>query len=117
MVQIAEGLRAIKAAGFELEFNEDLAQRGDAIPWYYPLAGELKYTRSLGDLFTVLRMTKIGRGAVSKFVGALEMVGIAPQGTQKTAHTLETAADCLVEGAQKDLFTPMYMMIARKPIA
>ncbi|KAF8246267.1 hypothetical protein K440DRAFT_553769 [Wilcoxina mikolae CBS 423.85] len=117
MVRISEGLRAIKAAGFELEFHEDLAQRPDEIPWYYPLAGDLKYVRSVSDLFTVLRMTKIGRGAVHKLVGALEMVGIAPKGTQKTADTLAVAADCLVAGAKENLFTPMYMMIARKPLA
>jgi sterol 24-C-methyltransferase len=100
MVKISEGLRAIKAAGFELEFHEDLSQRGDEIPWWYPLAGEMKYCRSVGDLFTVLRMTKFGRGAVHKLVGALEMVGVAPQGTQKTADTLAVAADCLVAGAK-----------------
>lgn len=61
-------------------------------------------------------MTKIGRGAVHKLVGALEMVGIAPQGTQKTADTLAVSADALVEGGQLNLFTPMYMMIARKPL-
>jgi sterol 24-C-methyltransferase len=116
MVTISEGLRAIKAAGFELEFHEDLAKRPDPIPWYYPLAGDMKYCRSLADLFTVFRMTKIGRGAVHKLVGALEMVGIAPKGTQKTADTLAVSADALVEGAKLDLFTPMYMMIARKPL-
>jgi len=117
MVRISEGLRAIKAAGFELEFHEDLAQRSDEIPWYYPLAGEMKYCRSVGDLFTVLRMTKFGRGAVHKLVSVLEMVGIAPAGTQKTADTLAVAADSLVAGAKENLFTPMYMMIARKPMA
>ena len=44
------------------------------------------------------------------------MVGIAPQGTQKTADTLAVSADALVEGGQLNLFTPMYMMIARKPL-
>lgn len=116
MVNIAEGLRAIKAAGFELEYHEDLAKRPDPIPWYYPLAGELKHCRSLADLFTVFRMTKIGRGVMHKFVGGLEAIGIAPKGTQKTADTLAMSGDALVEGAKLDLFTPMYMMVARKPL-
>lgn len=55
MVKISEALRAIKAAGFELEFHDDLATRGDEVPWYYPLAGEFKYARTLYDLLTVLR--------------------------------------------------------------
>ncbi|KAI5778916.1 S-adenosyl-L-methionine-dependent methyltransferase [Geopyxis carbonaria] len=116
MVKVSEGLRAIKAAGFELEFHEDLAQRGDEIPWYYPLAGDVKHCNSLSDVFTILRMTKVGRAAVHKFVGLLETVGIAPAGTQKTADTLAVAADALVEGGKLNLFTPMYMMIARKPM-
>lgn len=115
MVKISEALKAIKAAGFELEFNEDLAQRNDEIPWYYPLAGDLKYCQSIADLFTVFRMTKLGRGIVHKLVGGLEMVGVAPAGTQKTADILAVAADCLVAGGKLNLFTPMYMMIARKP--
>ncbi|RPA97868.1 hypothetical protein L873DRAFT_1689887 [Choiromyces venosus 120613-1] len=116
MVRISEALRAIKAAGFELEFHEDLAQRGDAIPWYYPIAGEMKYVRSLGDFFTILRMTRFGRGAVHKLIGGLETVGVAPYGTQKTADSLAVAADSLVAGAKLNLFTPMYLMVARKPM-
>lgn len=100
MVKIPEALRAIQAAGFVLEHHEDLAQRPDPIPWYYPLAGDLKYVRSIGDLFTVLRMTRLGRGLVHRLVGGLEMVGLAPQGTQKTADTLAVAADCLVAGGK-----------------
>lgn len=55
MVKISEAVKAMKAVGFELEFNEDLATRPDAVPWYYPLSGEFKYARNLYDLFTVLR--------------------------------------------------------------
>jgi len=43
------------------------------------------------------------------------MVGIAPGGTQKTADSLALAADCLVAGGQQKLFTPMYLMVGRKP--
>ena len=100
MVKIPEALRAIQAAGFVLEHHEDLAQRPDPIPWYYPLAGDLKYVRSVSDLFTVLRMTRLGRGLVHRLVGGLEMIGLAPQGTQKTADTLAVAADCLVAGGK-----------------
>ncbi|KAK5001285.1 Delta(24)-sterol C-methyltransferase, partial [Elasticomyces elasticus] len=69
------------------------------------------------DLPTLVRMTKIGRGAVHRFVGALEMIGLAPRGTQKTADSLARAADCLVAGGKEKLFTPMYLMVARKPRA
>jgi len=117
MVRISEGIAAIKAAGFDLELHEDLAKRPDATPWYYPLAGDFKYMGTITDFFTIARMTRVGRGLVHRFVGLLEMVGVAPGGTQKTADSLALAADCLVAGAKEDLFTPMYLMIARKPKA
>lgn len=115
MVKISEALQAIKAAGFDLEFQEDLANRPDTRPWYYPLAGNLWQANNVWDLFTVARMTKIGRGLVSSALGVGEKVNLIPHGTAKTARSLEWAADCLVEGGQLKLFTPMYLMIARKP--
>lgn len=116
MVRISEGIAAIKAAGFELELHEDLAKRPDKTPWYYPLAGDFSMMGTVWDFPTIFRMTKLGRGLTHKFVGLLEMVGIAPGGTQKTANSLALAADCLVAGAKEDLFTPMYLMVARKPL-
>jgi sterol 24-C-methyltransferase len=116
MVRISEGIAAIKAAGFELELHEDLAKRPDATPWYYPLAGDFSMMGTLWDFPTIFRMTKFGRGLTNRLVGFLETVGIAPGGTQKTATSLALAADCLVAGAKEDLFTPMYLMVARKPL-
>lgn len=115
MEKIEVALKAMKAAGFELELNEDLADRPDEFPWYWPLSGELKYMQSIWDFPTLVRMTHLGRGIVHRFVGALEMIGIAPRGTQKTADSLALAADCLVAGGREKLFTPMYLMVGRKP--
>jgi sterol 24-C-methyltransferase len=115
MCKVEEGVRAIQAAGFELLVNEDLAERPDPMPWYWPLAGELKYVQSAFDLFTVFRMTKWGRFVMHNFIGGLETVGLAPVGTKKTAESLGVAADCLVAGGREHLFTPMYLMVGRKP--
>ncbi|KAF2198938.1 hypothetical protein GQ43DRAFT_421372 [Delitschia confertaspora ATCC 74209] len=115
MEKIEVALEAMKKAGFVMEHHEDLAERDDPMPWYWPIAGELKNVSTIYDIPTVIRMTKIGRGLVHKFVGGLEMIGLAPKGTQKTADSLATAADCLVAGAKEKLFTPMYLMVGRKP--
>ena len=115
MVKISEGLQAIKAAGFILEVHEDLADRPDKRPWYYPLAGDFSMMGSIWDIPSIARMHRYGRGAVHILVGILEKLGIASQGTQKTAGSLAQAADCLVAGGKEKLFTPMYLMIARKP--
>lgn len=115
MEKIEVALAAIKAAGFELELNEDLADRPDKRPWYWPLTGDFSYMGSYWDFPTIFRLTKFGRGAVHKLVGALEMIKLVPSGTQKTADSLALAADSLVAGGQEKLFTPMYLMVARKP--
>ena len=115
MVKISEGLKAIKAAGFELELSEDLADRTDARPWYYPIDGDLRMAGTVGDVVTIARMTKWGRYLSHNAIGACERVGLMPKGTKKTADSLAWAADCLVAGGKEKLFTPMYLMIGRKP--
>ena len=117
MVKISEGLQAIKAAGFELEISEDLAENVDARPWYYPLDGDLRMAASIGDVLTIARMTRWGRFIAHNTIGLLEKASILPRGTKKTADGLAVAADCVVAGGQQKLFTPMYLMIARKPAA
>ncbi|TVY45779.1 Sterol 24-C-methyltransferase [Lachnellula subtilissima] len=118
MEKISVALDAMTKAGFQLELHSDLAdiQGGDEIPWYWPLSGDLRYMQSIWDLPTLIRMTHTGRTVVHKFVGALETIGLAPKGTQKTADSLATAADCLVAGGKEKLFTPMYLMVGRKPL-
>jgi len=116
MCKIQEALDAMRAVGFEMILNEDLAERPDPLPWYWPIAGELRHMQSIKDLFTVVRMTWWGRAIAHRLAGALEMVGLAPAGTQKTADSLAVAADSLVAGAKEKLFTPMYLMVARKPL-
>ncbi|KAL5614269.1 hypothetical protein BROUX41_004379 [Berkeleyomyces rouxiae] len=115
MCKISEGVAAMKAAGFELILHEDLADRDDPYPWYWPLSGEMKYIQSVGDVFTIVRMTKWGRTFMHKLSGVLELLHIAPPGTMKTADSLAVAADCLVAGARQHLFTPMYLMVGKKP--
>lgn len=117
MEKVEVALDAMKKAGFVMEHHEDLAAREDEdyAPWYWPLSGQLKYITGLGDIPTILRMTKVGRGIVHKFVGALETIGLAPAGTQKTADSLAIGGDALVAGGREKLFTPMYLMVGRKP--
>ena len=116
MEKIEVGVKAMKAVGFELEVNEDMADRPDnSLPWYWPLSGDLKYMQSVWDFPTLARMTHLGRGIAHRLVGVLEMLRIAPRGTRKTADSLAVAADALVAGGRDKLFTPMYLMVGRKP--
>ena len=116
MEKVEVAIKAMDSAGFEMMHHEDLADRPDRRPWYWPLAGDFWMMDSWRDFLLIARMTKLGRGAVHRLVGAFERIGMIPKGTQKAADSLALAADSLVAGGQKKLFTPMYLMVGRKPI-
>ena len=111
---ISDAREGLINAGFEITYEENLAQKGDVVPWYYPLAGDLTQVRSLWDLVTVFRMTRVGRFFTQTSLGLLERVGLAPKGTKRVGESLGYAADCLVEGGQRDLFTPMMLFVCKK---
>lgn len=115
MCKVSEALAAMKTVGFEMLHHEDLAQRPDPLPWWWPISGQISYIQSLKDIFTIARMTHTGRMIMHNLLGVFEACRLVPVGTKKTANSLSLAADCLVAGAQENLFTPMYLMVARKP--
>ncbi|KAF7552392.1 hypothetical protein G7Z17_g4351 [Cylindrodendrum hubeiense] len=116
MFKIEDGLAAMRDAGFELQVNEDLADDEDSsAPWYWPLDSNIKYVQTVGDLVTVMRMNKWGRLVMHNLFSVMEAVRLAPAGTRKTAESLSTAADALVDGGKQKLFTPMYLMVGKKP--
>ncbi|XP_027106903.2 cycloartenol-C-24-methyltransferase 1 isoform X2 [Coffea arabica] len=102
-------LEAVKKAGFEVIWEKDLAA-DSPVPWYLPLD---KSHFSLSSF----RLTAVGRLITKNLVKALEYVGLAPNGSQRVQDFLEKAAEGLVAGGKKDIFTPMYFFLARKPLS
>ncbi|KAB5541014.1 hypothetical protein DKX38_013988 [Salix brachista] len=98
---------ALKKAGFEVMWSKDLAV-GSHLPWYLPLD---KSHFSLSSF----RLTAVGRFLTKNMVKALEYVGLAPKGSQRVQDFLEKAAEGLVEGGRKEIFTPLFFFVARKP--
>ncbi|KAI5205569.1 hypothetical protein AUEXF2481DRAFT_26192 [Aureobasidium subglaciale EXF-2481] len=116
MVTRKEAEKAFLKAGFTMLHDEDLAERKDARPWYAPLSGNINYATGIWDFLGALRMTKAGRFVMESLLSSLEMVRLAPSGTAETAKELSVGADALVAGGKKALFTPMYLMVGRKPL-
>ncbi|GAQ44832.1 delta(24)-sterol C-methyltransferase [Aspergillus tubingensis] len=114
---ISEGLDAMKSAGFEILHHEDFAHRPCTAPWYYPLDISLWNARHYGDLFYYALMSKWGRTATHYMLRGLETVRAVPKGTTAVEDSLDLAGDSLVEAGKKDIFTPMYLMLGRKPDA
>jgi sterol 24-C-methyltransferase len=49
-------------------------------------------------------------------VAGLEKVGIAPAGSRRVSQLLNMAADNLVAGGERNIFTPMFLYVVRKPL-
>ncbi|KAE8238805.1 hypothetical protein A4X13_0g4097, partial [Tilletia indica] len=106
---------ALTKVGFEIEQEQDLADVGDKISWYYPLEGDIRKCQTLWDVVMCWRMTWFGKLTTQSTVKLLEMVKLAPKGTYDVGESLKVAADALVAGGQTKLFTPMMHFVARKP--
>ena len=102
-------LKALKDSGFEIIDAYD-ANRGVhskyEVPWYATLLGALSLEG--------FRMTRLGRICTHSLVSTLEMLKIAPAGATKVSSLLNATALDLVEGGQKELFTPSFFFQARK---
>jgi len=106
---------ALKTVGFEIEHEEDLADRPDDVPWYYPLEGDIWKAQTFWDYLTVWRMSWSGKLVTHNAIRLMEFVGLLPKGTWQVGEALKVAAAALVKGGQTKLFTPMYLVVCRKP--
>lgn len=115
MRSLSKARKAFDTVGFRVEHEEDLAERPDPVSWYYPLEGDIFKAQTAWDYFTVWRMSWSGKLVTHNALRVLEFFRIVPKGTWEVGETLRVAADALVKGGQTKLFTPMYLVIARKP--
>lgn len=115
MRTIAQARSALKTVGFEILHEDDLAARGDRVPWFYPLRGNLRECQNVWDYATVIRMTWFGKIFTQSMVRVFEAIGLAPKGTFEIGEALKLAADALVAGAEAQLFTPMMLFVCKKP--
>lgn len=105
----AEVVKALEDSGFEVLDSYD-ANRGvhspHEIPWYQTLKGEFSLKG--------FRMTRFGRICTHCMVFTLETLRIAPKGSLRVSALLNATALDLVEGGEKEMFTPSFFFLARK---
>lgn len=100
---------ALRTVGFEVLGTRDLAlQTGPSIPWYQPLVGS-------GLSLASFRSSRVGRWVTHNTLRVLEGLRISPQGTVRVAETLNLCAAAMAEAGRLGIFTPMYLIHARKP--
>lgn len=102
---------ALKRVGFELVESRDAALDANpgGEPWYRIL------TPSYFSPFR-LQFTPTGTFLMNRVLNAMEMVGLAPAGSGKVREMLRQAQLGLVVGGEQGTFTPMYLVLARKPL-
>ena len=108
-------VKALKAAGFEVEESYDYIEMFEKmpvkqLPWYEPLDGKVSITNP-GQF----RATPFGRWVTGNIVWGMEKVRLAPKGTYHTQEILQQAGVGLVEGGKTGIFTPAFFFKARKP--
>jgi sterol 24-C-methyltransferase len=91
---------ALKTVGFQIEHEEDLAERPDAIPWYYRLEGDIFKAQSAWVFFMALLLTWFGK-LITHVLHLLGFLRIIPKDAWKACVTLSTAAHTLVEAGKK----------------
>ncbi|KFK38047.1 hypothetical protein AALP_AA3G063200 [Arabis alpina] len=100
-------LEAMKQAGFEVICDKNLA-KDSPVPWYLPVDA------SQFSLFS-LRVSPVGRFLTHILIKVLECVRIFPEGTHRIQTMLEKATSELVNAGKKEIFTPIYFVLAQKP--
>lgn len=125
MIEIGNGIpemrslqsvrQALRAVGFEVLHEEDLAERPDDIPWYYPLEGDLFKAQTLRDLLLCWKTSANGKFVTHYGLWLMEKLHLVPSGTFDVCEKLKIAGDACVWGGKEKLFTPMYLVISKKP--
>ncbi|KAJ3615724.1 hypothetical protein Zmor_012353 [Zophobas morio] len=104
-------IKSVKVAGFKVLEYEDVAYNTDerfVFPWYYSLQGRFSFAQ--------FRHTASGR-RLTHFVATIgEKLGLLPRGTRDVHSILLTAADSLVAGGLKGIFTPLLRITAIKDV-
>ena len=109
LLTTVQQIKAAEGAGFEVLAATDQAATGDSgTPWYMSLQGRDFSISSLAR-------TPVGRTCTAAVTQLLERLRIAPAGTSEAAQLLNVAADALVEGGELGIFTPSFLVHARKP--
>ena len=104
-------VESIRRAGFEIvqALDQETEHDNPCTPWYMALQGRDISLSSWARTPTGRRFT----ATAAKF---LELLRIVPAGTSDTADFLNVAAEALVEAGELGIFTPTFLVHARKPV-
>ncbi len=106
---MSQFVAALKKVGFDVLSSRDQALDCDPdSPWYRSLQGR---DFSLASLARI----PAGRWLTAQAIALFERLRLAPAGAGEASRLLNGAADALVEAGEAGIFTPCFLVHARKP--
>lgn len=104
-------LQALKEAGFKILHERDCALQLDnsKTNWHRPLCG------SWNPFTQRFQFNWLGLILTNKAIALAEMLWLVPKGTSKTQKMLQKGGIGLARAGELGIFTPMYLMVGRKP--
>ena len=118
ILTIREGLEAFRSSGLELFHHEDRAEGGlKDKRWWYVINGEANKTTTWGDWWLATRLKKRFWQFQCVVVWYFENLGVMKKGRFEALKTQSQSVWGNRDGAQMGIFTPMYMMVGRKPLS
>lgn len=93
--------------GFEVVEAQDYALKSE-VPWYSVLQPQWTVTD--------FKITPLGRWMTHIFLYAMETFRMVPRGAVQVHRTLCRGADNLILGGIEGIFSPMYLVVLRKPL-
>ncbi len=107
-----ECVAAVKSVGFEMIEARDMAldERFGGDPWYLPL------WPSWNPFTFRFQLTEFGKFLTRNILWVCEGCFLVPAGTYKVQEMLQQGGWGCAHGGHTGTFTPMWLMIARKPL-
>lgn len=107
-----ECVDAVKSVGFEMIEARDMAldERFGGDPWYLPL------WPSWNPFTFRFQLTGLGKFLTRNILWVCEGCFLVPSGTYKVQEMLQQGGWGCAHGGHTGTFTPMWLMIARKPL-
>lgn len=107
-----EVVDALKNVGFEVVEARDMAldERFGGNPWWLPLHP------SWNPFSFRFQMNPLGKFIIKNTLWVMETLWLAPSGTYKVQEMLTQGGWGCNRGGVTGIFTPMYLMVARKPL-
>lgn len=113
IISTGDCVKSLIESGFEVLDYRDLAEDdfgAGGKPWMLPL------TPSWNPFTQRFQFTGLGQVLVSTMLRVLEFLYLAPKGTCKVQSMLLSGGIGLEAGGRTKTFTPMFLMVGRKPL-